>query len=125
MHSREHLDERRFAGAVLPDDRMDLARLELQINRFQGMGGSETLVELLENEQRRASRLFVLPLPPCCVWFIDGLDYPEARERIAWRTLVLLADIRGQELLRALGIHVLLGDQVHPRVHILRDLFTL
>ena len=53
MHSRKHLDERRFAGAILADDRMDFTRLEVEIDRFQGVGRPETLVELLENQQGR------------------------------------------------------------------------
>ena len=51
MHPREHLDERGFTRAILPDDRVDLPGLKLQINRFERMGRSKALVQLLENEQ--------------------------------------------------------------------------
>ena len=54
MDSCKHLDERRLAGTVLSDNRMDFARLELEIDGLQGVGGAETLVELFEHEKRRA-----------------------------------------------------------------------
>ena len=59
MDSCKHLDERRFAGAILADNRMDFARLEFEIDRLQGVGGAETLVELLENEEGRIRPSFV------------------------------------------------------------------
>src|SRR4029077_13968426 len=56
MDSCKHLDERRLTGTVLTDNRMDFARLEFKINGLQGVGGTETLVELFEHEKRRAGR---------------------------------------------------------------------
>ena len=53
IDSGEHFDERRFAGAILTDDRVDFACLEFEINGLEGVCGAEALVELLENEKRR------------------------------------------------------------------------
>ena len=51
MNPRQHFDERGFTRAILANDRVDLPGLKLQINRFERMGGSKALVQLLENEQ--------------------------------------------------------------------------
>ena len=54
MDAGQQLDQRRLAGAVLADDRVDLAFFESQVDGFQRMGCAETLVELFEDEDRRA-----------------------------------------------------------------------
>ena len=50
----QDLDEGGLAGAVLADDGVDLALLEGQVDAFQRMRRAEALVELFEDEDRRA-----------------------------------------------------------------------
>lgn len=54
MDAGEQLDQRRFEGAVLANDRVDFTRLENQIDGFQRVGGAESFVEFLEHQKRRA-----------------------------------------------------------------------
>ena len=62
IDSGEHFDERRFAGAILTDDRVDFACLEFEINGLEGVCGAEALVELLKNEKRSALLAIVATL---------------------------------------------------------------
>jgi hypothetical protein len=54
VNAGEQLDQRRFAGPVFADDRMDFTRLENQIDGLQRVGGPESFVELLEDQKGRA-----------------------------------------------------------------------
>ena len=56
MDAGEQLDQRRFAGPVFADDGVDFTCLKGQIDSLQRVGGAESLVELLENQKRRADR---------------------------------------------------------------------
>ena len=43
MHAGEHLDQRRLARAVLPEDAVNLAREHLQVDAAQGLDAGEGL----------------------------------------------------------------------------------
>ena len=43
MHARENLDERRFAGAVVADERNDLARMDVELDVGQRRDRAEIL----------------------------------------------------------------------------------
>src|SRR4029077_17910917 len=118
MDSCKHLDERRLTGTVLTDNRMDFARLEFKINGLQGVGGTETLVELFEHEKKRAGRASSITVTALLSLVHRRLLVIRCSGGVARRNVVLL-DAWGQELLRTVRIHILLGDEVHPRVHIL------
>ena len=53
MDAGQKLDQRRFTGAVLADDGVDLALFEGEVDCLQGMGRAEALVELVERQDRR------------------------------------------------------------------------
>ena len=55
MDAGEQLDQRRFAGPVFADDGMDFTCLEDQVYSLERVGGAKSLIELLENQKRRAS----------------------------------------------------------------------
>ena len=59
MHAAENLDQRRLAGAVLPDQRMDLAGVQLERDIVQRVDARERLAHPREGEHRRrgASRI--------------------------------------------------------------------
>src|SRR5581483_9427353 len=61
VDARNQLDQRRFAGAVVADQRQHLAGIERQIDAAQDVDRSETLMEVCHFEQRRHA---VLPAPP-------------------------------------------------------------
>ena len=52
--TRQDLDQRRLAGAVLADQRQHLARRKLQIDRVQRDDAREALGDLAHREDRRA-----------------------------------------------------------------------
>jgi hypothetical protein len=52
----EHLDERRLARAVLADERMDLARVELEIDGRERTHAGERFREGGDAEKRRGGR---------------------------------------------------------------------
>ena len=79
------------------------------------MGGAEPLVEPLEDKKRRGgvrrARSFAAAILLCLVH--DGLLF---ERRVAISEGCDLLHLRVQELLRTGTVHVLLGDEVHPRV---------
>ena len=50
--ARQHLDQRRLAGAVLADQRHDLAGLDLELRGVQRLGSVKMLVDVAHDEQR-------------------------------------------------------------------------
>jgi hypothetical protein len=71
MDSGEQLDQGRLAGPVLADDGVDFACLKGQIDGLQSVGGAESLIELFENQKRRAAgyrtRFRITPTLLCLV----------------------------------------------------------
>ena len=53
VHAGQHLHQRRLAGAVLPDDRVDLARLAVQPDPVEHLDAEEALADVAHLEQRR------------------------------------------------------------------------
>ena len=54
MDPSQELDQCRLAGAVLPDDGVNFAPFEREIDRLQRMRRAEAFVELLQDENRRS-----------------------------------------------------------------------
>ena len=52
----EHLHQRRLAGAVLADDRVDLAGAQVEVDAVQHLDADEALADARHLEQRRAAR---------------------------------------------------------------------
>jgi hypothetical protein len=52
MDAAEDLDERRLAGAVLPDETVHLACEELDVAVLERTHGAEVLLGVLEGEER-------------------------------------------------------------------------
>ena len=52
-HAREHVHQRRLAGAVLAEQRMDLAAVEIEVDAAQRLDAAETLDDPAHGEQRR------------------------------------------------------------------------
>ena len=69
----DDLDERALAGAVLADQRVDLARADLEVRASQGMHAGEALLDTGQAEERRVHRppagrgSRVGPRPHCAV----------------------------------------------------------
>jgi hypothetical protein len=53
----DQLDERRSAGAILTDNRVDFPGIEFEIDCFERMGDTKALVELLGRDNQQPSEL--------------------------------------------------------------------
>jgi hypothetical protein len=54
MHPGQDLDQRRLAGAIVSDERYDLARVHIQINVSQGGYGAKVLRDATQAEHEFA-----------------------------------------------------------------------
>ncbi|MNU05276.1 hypothetical protein D3C72_2500140 [compost metagenome] len=52
MHARNHIDQRRFAGAVVTDQGDDLARLDREAEILDGDDAAKALADIVEGQDR-------------------------------------------------------------------------
>ncbi len=62
-HARENVHQCRLAGAILAEQRMDLAPLEVEIDAAQRLRAAEALDDAAHGEQRGSSARVHLGLP--------------------------------------------------------------
>ena len=58
MHAREHLDQRRLAGAVVAEEAEHLARVDLERDVVEDVDRAEGLVDVPEFEDRGGHHFF-------------------------------------------------------------------
>ena len=109
------LHERRLTGAVVADQRGDLARIDVEVDVVEDVDRAETLVELTDLEDGRSHRAFLLGRWQDAARWPDGTTVrPAIRDSVMPVLLDAQFGARGLDALADLGDRERTGlDHVH------------